>query len=65
MKGGYPYWDGPIGLLNLQAFKVICAKTIMSGKNVERIGKAKSIFKKETKVNSISSFVLSIQYISL
>ena len=65
VKGGYPYWDGPIGLLNLQAFKVICANTIMIGKNAKRIGKAKSIIKKENKVNNVSLFVLSIYYISL
>jgi L-iditol 2-dehydrogenase len=35
--------DGPIGLLHLQLSKLYGAKAIMVGKNVERIGKAKSI----------------------
>jgi L-iditol 2-dehydrogenase len=35
--------DGPIGLLHLQLSKLYGAKTIMIGKNAERIRKAKSI----------------------
>jgi L-iditol 2-dehydrogenase len=35
--------DGPIGLLHLQLSKLYGAKTIMIGKNAERIHKAKSI----------------------
>jgi L-iditol 2-dehydrogenase len=35
--------DGPIGLLHLQLSKLYGAKTIMIGKNTERIRKAKSI----------------------
>ena len=35
--------DGPIGLLHLQLSKLYGAKTIIIGKNAERIRKAKSI----------------------